>query len=185
MFSFLRGKYEEPIRPSSMLYFSRFKFDLYKGLGVMSDTVIWSIICVGLVIITGLSWFILTKVRELKIYQAQRAQEEAQKAEKLNYLKESIKVLATTILEDQVELSEGCIRIKVLIDHLDASLHEQESFKIFEEMYKSTEHMPTHQARKNTDKNFIHKLDQQRFALEKKHRESIREGARALLKVLE
>ena len=85
------------------------------------------------------------------------------------------------MLEDQVELSEGCIRIKVLIDHLDASLHEQASFKIFEQMYRDTEHMPTHQARKDTDKNFIHKLDQQRFALEKQHRETIREAAKELL----
>jgi hypothetical protein len=149
----------------------------------MSDAVIWSGIFVGLVIIASLSWFIFTKIRELKVLKAKRVEKEAQETEKRNHLINSIKVIATTMLEDQVELSEGCIRIKVLIDHFDASLHEQASFKIFEEMYKSTEHMPTHQARKNTDKNFIHKLDQQRFALEKKHRESIRKGAEELLKV--
>jgi len=150
----------------------------------MSEAIIWIGILLGLVMIAGLCWFILTKSRELKVFQAQRAQQEVQQAEKRSYLIESIKVIATTMLEDQVELSEGCIRIKVLIDHLDASLHEQESFKIFEQMYRDTEHMPTHQARKNTDKNFIHKLDQQRFALEKQHRDSIRKAAEKLLETL-
>ncbi|MFT5718585.1 MAG: hypothetical protein ACI9T7_002792 [Oleiphilaceae bacterium] len=150
----------------------------------MSDVVIWSGIFAGLVIISGLCWFIFTKLRDLKAFQTQRAQKEAQEAEKRNYLKDSIRVIATTMLEDQVELSEGCIRIKVLIDHFDVSLHEQESLKIFEQMYRDTKHMPTHEARKNTDKNFIHKLDQQRFALEKKHRESIRNAAKELLKIL-
>ena len=147
----------------------------------MNDAVIWSGILVGLVVIAGLCWFILSKYRELKAFKAQRAQQEAQQKEQRDYLVDSIKVIATTMLEDQVELSEGCIRIKVLMDHLDASLHEDEAFKIFEQMYRDTEHMPTHQARKNTDKNFIHKLDQQRFALEKQHRESIRKASLALL----
>ena len=141
----------------------------------------WVMISIGLVVIIGLSVFIYTKLRELKVLKAQQVKKEAEQAEKRRYLVDSIKVIATTMLEDQVELSEGCIRIKVLIDHLDASLHEQESFKIFEQMYRETEHMPTHQARKNTDKNFIHKLDQQRFALEKKHNERIRKAAKELL----
>jgi len=150
----------------------------------MSEAIIWTGILVGLAMIAGLCWFILSKSRELKLLQAQRTQQEVQQAEKRRYLVDSIKVIATTMLEDQVELSEGCIRIKVLIDHLDASLHEQVSFKIFEQMYRDTEHMPTHQARKNTDKNFIHKLDQQRFALEKQHREAIRKAAKELLETL-
>jgi hypothetical protein len=150
----------------------------------MSDVMIWSVIIVGLVFIAGLCWFIFTKLRELKVLKAQQAKNEAEQAEKRNYLKDSIKVIATSMLEGQVDLSEGCIRIKVLIDHLDASLHEQASFKIFEQMYRDTKHMPTHQARKNTDKNFINKLDEQRFALEKQHRESIRQAAEELLEVL-
>jgi hypothetical protein len=150
----------------------------------MSDEIVWLGILVGLVMIAGLCWFILTKSRELKAFQVQRAQQDAQQIEKRSYLIDSIKVIATTMLEDQVELSEGCIRIKVLIDHLDASLHEQDAFKIFELMYRETEHMPTHQARKNTDKNFIHKLDQQRFALEKQHRESVRKAAKKLLETI-
>jgi hypothetical protein len=150
----------------------------------MSEVVIWSGIILGLVLIAGLGWFILTKSREIKAFKIQQTQQDVQQKEQRDYLVNSIKVIATTMLDDQVELSEGCIRIKVLIDHFDASLHEVEAFKIFEQMYRDTEHMPTHQARKNTDKNFIHKLDQQRFALEKQHRESIRKAAKELLKTL-
>jgi len=150
----------------------------------MNETTIWLGIVIGLILITGLCRFIYIKHCELKTHQNLLKEQNDHQVEQKEYLVNSIKVIATAMLEDQVELSEGCIRVKVLIDHLDASLHEQEVFKIFEEMYRKTEHMPTHQARKNVDKNFIHKLDQQRFALEKQHRDSIRKAAGELLEVL-
>ena len=150
----------------------------------MNETTIWFGIVIGLMLIFGLCRFIFIKYRELKTHQNLLEQKKDHQVEKREYLVNSIKVIATAMLEDQVELSEGCIRVKVLIDHFDVSLHEQEAFKIFEKMYRKTEHMPTHQARKDVDKNFIHKLDQQRFALEKQHRESIRKAASELLEVL-
>ncbi len=79
-----------------------------------------------------------------------------------------------------MELSEGCIRIKVLLDHVDPTLHEQAPFSIFSTMYKATEHMPTHEARKKTDKKFIHKLDQQRFKLERDNKEAILSASEAI-----
>ena len=150
----------------------------------MNEIVIWVGILIGIALIAGLCWFIKTKMNALNVIKEKQLQQEKQKAEKRDYLLESIKVITTAMLEEQVELSEGCIRIKVLIDHLDASLHEQESFKIFEKMYRETEHMPTHEARKQTDKNFIHKLDQQRYALEKKYRDEIHQAAKLLLNTL-
>lgn len=147
----------------------------------MSNAIIWSGILCGLVAIAGLVWFILGKLKQLNVAQTQQAEQEKLKSERRSSLIESIRVIATAMLEGQVELSEGCIRIKVLLDHFDASLHKEASLMIFETMYKATEHMPTHQARKNTDKNFIHKLDQQRFALEKEHNDAIRKGAQELL----
>lgn len=99
--------------------------------------------------------------------------------------KESIAVIATLTLDDQVELSEASIRLKILLDHYDSNMHEKDDFRIFNEVYAALKHMPTHQARKNTDKRFLHKLDQERFAIEAKHRDAIRAGAQALLKHLD
>jgi len=150
----------------------------------MSDSIIWLGIVAGFIVILGLCWYIWATSRELKVHRADQDQLLSDKKKQDKYLIDSLKVLATTILDDQVELSEGCIRIKVLLDHLDSNLHEHKSFKIFEEMYLATEHMPTHDARKNTDKHFTDKLDQQRFALEQKHREAIKSAAKALMEYL-
>ncbi len=94
---------------------------------------------------------------------------------------DSIKVLARCILAEQVELSEACIRIKVLLDVLDPSMHEQAGLNIFNRIYEATAHMPTHQARKKVDKRFLWKLDKQRWSLEKEHQQEILEGAERLL----
>lgn len=154
----------------------------------MSEMFLWSLTILGLVLIAVLVYVIRKQLSMLKgnAAPAERAGDESlpANAHQLD-LKESLRVIATLALEDQVELSEASIRIKVLIDHLDADLHSQAPFSVFEEMYLALQHMPTHQARKDTDKKFIRKLDQQRFAIESRHRERIREGARALLRKLE
>jgi hypothetical protein len=99
-------------------------------------------------------------------------------------LHESLSVLVRCVLEDQIELSEACIRIKVLLDNFDPSLHRDEQLSIFWDMYDRMAHMPTHEARKATNKRFVSKLDSQRFELERKHREEILAAARYLQKYL-
>lgn len=96
----------------------------------------------------------------------------------------SLYVLGKSILDDQIELSEACIRIKVLLDNVQPGWHDEPGLAIFSRMYDGLSHMPTHQARQDTDKRFIHKLDQQRLRLEHEHRDDIRAAAQELLKRL-
>lgn len=155
----------------------------------MSDNLLWSLIILGVLLIPVLMMVIrkqLSLIRAAKpeAHQAVREDQPVSGNKHQLDLRESLRVIATLALDDQVELSEASIRIKVLIDHFDADLHAQAPFKIFEEVYLALQHMPTHQARKATDKKFIRKLDQQRFAIESRNRERIRAGARALLERL-
>ena len=85
------------------------------------------------------------------------------------------------MLDEQVELSEGCIRLKVLLDHVAPNLHEDARFSIFNTMYESLKHMPTHEARKQTDKKTIFKLDQERFKLEEDNQETIKTASKEIL----
>ncbi len=139
-------------------------------------------IVAGLVLIAFLVHQIRSSLAILR--EAQQSQKAAGLSSNLE-LEDSLIVLARCILDDQIELSEACIRVKVLMDNLDPAWPQSQGLAIFSEMYDKLAHMPTHAARKATDKRFLFKLDKQRFDLERQHREAIREGAKTLLKQLE
>lgn len=155
----------------------------------MSEQLIWLGIAVGGVIIAGLLLYIKKQYAHLEQLKQEQEALKALSESKQDSLRldvvESLKVIATVMLDDQVELSEGCIRIKVLLDNLDPSINEQDEFKVFADMANQLAHMPTHEARKQVDKQFIRKLDQQRFGLENKYRTDIRKATKALLEWLE
>jgi hypothetical protein len=93
----------------------------------------------------------------------------------------SIQVLARCILADQVEYSEACIRIKVLLDALPESERSHPELEIFETLWQALAHHPTHAARDDLDKRERWTLDRERWTLEETHGEAIRRGARRLL----
>jgi len=150
---------------------------------------IWLANGLGIVLILVLCVFILRKWRNLKSLQA--AQQDIQNQQNSEYealrghLVQSMQVIAKSMLDDQVELSEGCIRIKVLMDNFDPDLHQLQKLRVFSLMYGQLEHMPTHEARQQADKKLIRKLDAERFRLERHHRDEIREAAKSLLLHLE
>lgn len=146
----------------------------------LSQSTLWSLIGIGMVLIAGLLFIIFRQMRELRV-PVQEA--EAMPADKhLLGLEDSLTVIAQLLLDDQVEVSEACMRIKVLLDHYDSTMHEDPVFSVFVKVYDALSHMPTHQARKQTDKKFIQKLDQQRFQIEEQYRSAAKDAADALLK---
>lgn len=147
----------------------------------MTTTIQWLLIGAGLLICLGLVWFILRQLRVLRNARQVRLERESRQIRQRLYLVESVRVLARSMLEDQIELSEGCIRIKVLLDNLAPELHQDPRFQIFQTMYDAMAHMPTHEVRQQTDKRFVRKLDHQRYSLEREHRQAIRVAAETLL----
>ncbi|WLQ13721.1 DUF2489 domain-containing protein [Hahella aquimaris] len=141
----------------------------------------WILILVGLAACLFLGFFIRRQLRILQEHRQLEAEQQTRTEANRAHAIESITVLARCILSDQVELSEGSIRIKVLLDAVDPSLHEQEPYAIFSKIYRETEHMPTHGARKQVDKRFLFKLDKQRWDLEEKYREQIIDASKAIL----
>ncbi|MBU6952644.1 DUF2489 domain-containing protein [Hahella sp. HN01] len=141
----------------------------------------WILILVGLAVCLFLGFFIRRQLRTLQEHRRLEAEQQSRTEANRAHAIESITVLARCILSDQVELSEGSIRIKVLLDAVDPSLHEREPYAIFSKIYKETEHMPTHGARKEVDKRFLFKLDKQRWDLEEKYREQIIDASKAIL----
>lgn len=147
----------------------------------MTQQTLWLAIVVGLIISTCLCVLIWKTWQKLQIIDAVKKQHEQEVAEKHQGAVTSIKVIAQCMLDEQVELSEGCIRLKILLDHVAPNLHEDSRFSIFNTMYESLKHMPTHEARKQTDKMTIFKLDQERFKLEEDNQQAIQSASKEIL----
>jgi hypothetical protein len=147
----------------------------------MSESFIWLASAVGIVVSVFLGRFSLNTWKKIKTIEAAKEAHEKEVKEKKDNAINSIKVIAQCMIDKQVELSEGCIRVKVLLDHVAPELHEDEKFSVFTKMYNATEHMPTHEARKKTDKRIIFKLDQERFKLEEDNEDEILRASKAIL----
>ncbi|MBE0507000.1 MAG: DUF2489 domain-containing protein [Marinospirillum sp.] len=115
--------------------------------------------------------------------QLQRAQEkhadEAQQARK--NVMENLLLLACALEDRQVNLTEGCLRIRVFLDLLDEGIHAQHaSLKVFDQVYQKAQGFATHEERNALDATEKEKQDQQRRALEERFEGRVKEGATAL-----
>lgn len=146
----------------------------------MSAALQWFLIAVGLVAIAALVLLIRRQWRQIANVRKAQARTRELQQERHDKMVESIRILAMTIEQEQVEPSEGCIRIKGLLDHVAPELLTQKPFEVFQVMYEKTEHMPTHEARRQTDPKTIRQLDDERFALEREYETEIREAAIAI-----
>ncbi|MEX0605015.1 MAG: DUF2489 domain-containing protein [Marinobacter sp.] len=140
----------------------------------------WILILAGLAAIVLLVVFISRQTRVLKRDKATADRTKAFQDERRASMIKSIQVLAMAVEQDQIEYSEACLRIKGLLDHVAPDLLNQTPYRIFQEMHEHMQHMPTHQARQDTDSRFVQKMDEERFALEKQHADTIRRAATAI-----
>ncbi|SFM02446.1 DUF2489 domain-containing protein [Marinobacter zhejiangensis] len=140
----------------------------------------WVLIAAGLIAISLLLVFIVRQFKVLKTERARREKQMAFHAERRSSIVESLRLLALAIEEDQVEYSEACLRINGLLELVEPELLTRPPYNVFAQVHEQLRHMPTHKAREETDKRFIRKLDKERFAIETRHAEAIRQAAAAL-----
>jgi len=93
---------------------------------------------------------------------------------------ESIDVIARAMVDKQCELTEGCIRLKQLLDRVEADLLRRDEYKVIALIFSETEHMPIKEQWKQLDKKAKQKFTQHRLALETKHSEEIHAAVSAL-----
>lgn len=127
--------------------------------------VFWIFVIGAAAIVLGLSVYAGMLLSQL---QKQRKNEREGQAKRLAYLHDSIATIALAMQQGQCPLSEGCIRIAVLLDNIpNAEQHGfAKRFPNLHEMYNRIKHMPTHDARKQFPKQEIRKMDKEREALE-------------------
>jgi hypothetical protein len=90
-------------------------------------------------------------------------------------------ILASSLLEGQLPLIEGAIRIKVLLDNYDSRLSQDQRCEVFHLLFAATAQVPTHAEWKALEKS-VRRQHEQRFSeLELQHKAAARAAARWLL----
>ncbi len=131
-----------------------------------------------LLLIAGLAGYALYLWRKVWRGEQQRA---AMQAERHAALAEDLRILASSLLDEQLPLIEGAIRIKVLLDNYDAHLGQDPRCRVFQLLFEATEKVPTHNAWQALDKNERRHHEAQFSALELQHKAEARRSARWLL----
>ena len=144
----------------------------------MTTTTALLLIGIGLVIIAGLAAYAYTLRKEVLRRQAFREEEERRARE--NCL-ENLEIVASSLLQEQVDVTEASWRCKVLLEILDPSLMERAAFRPFGEVYDRTRHLSTHQARRALTPKERFKEDRERLAVEEELREAVLVAAGAVL----
>jgi len=139
------------------------------------------LITLACVIVVALAFYAGTLLWRLQ-QQTQVAQQQLEKKQK--YLRDSISVICKAVCEEQCELSEGALRLWVLLDHL-APDHKPDpviTYPGLYKMYQVVKDMPTHKARQLQAKSLTAQQDEVRIKAEQELKESILFDAAALLK---
>ena len=82
---------------------------------------------------------------------------------RINRIKESIEIIAKAMLNDDCNLSEGVLRLKMLLEPVGMSIKNHVTML---QLYEVVETMPTHEARNTLKKNERMRLDLQRESAE-------------------
>ncbi len=133
---------------------------------------------VAVLLIAALAAYALHLWRRVWHGEQQRADAEVQRQ---IALAEDLRILASSLLDEQVPLIEGAIRIKVLLDNYDANLGQDPRCQVFQQLYDATEHVPTHAAWKALDKLERRRHEANFSALELQYKAEARRSARWLL----
>ena len=143
----------------------------------MSVTLFWSLAALAVAILAGLGAYAATLWREVRRREAFR-QEETRRAQQ-NCL-DSLGAIAAAMRAEQVDLIEGALRCKVLLEIIDPSLVERDAFRIFVTVHGETQHLRTHSSRKELTPRQRMDEDRQRLAVEDAHRPALLDAAQAI-----
>ncbi|MGC3872376.1 DUF2489 domain-containing protein [Halomonas sp. GXIMD04776] len=144
----------------------------------MSEIIAWGLLGIAIIVIIGLAGYALTLWREVKRRRTFR-EEEVRRAND-NCL-ESLDVIARAMLAEQVDLIEGSLRCKVLLEIIDPALLERPTFKPFDDVHQRTAHLHTHSARRELTPRERFKEDRERIGVEEALHDDIQAAAAAVI----
>ncbi|HAZ98196.1 DUF2489 domain-containing protein [Halomonas sp. CnH100-B] len=145
----------------------------------MSSTVALLLLVVAVLIIIGLGGYAYKLRNEVKRREAFRLDEERRAQQ--NSL-ENLDYVVSALVQEQVDITEGSWRCKVLLEIIDPSLAERPEFQAFADVYHRTRHLKTHSARKQLTPRERMQEDKERLAVEDEMRPAVLAAAAAVIK---
>ena len=145
----------------------------------MSSTVALILLALAVTVIAalgGYAFFLRKEVKrreEFRLDEERRAQQNSQ--ENLDYE-------VSALVQEQVDITEGSWRCKVLLEIVDPSLSERPEFQAFAEVYSRTRHLKTHSARKQLTPRERMQEDKERLAVEDEMRPAVLAAAAEVIK---
>lgn len=138
----------------------------------------------GLLVLGGLGGYAwhLTRLVRLRdqsraVQQAALAQEADRRRDQIN---RSIQLIAQGLLDEQMSLTEGAIRIRGLLDGLAVADPIRDEFRAFYLLAQATSHIPVLDAWKALKTKDKLVFDRQRLQLETDHREFVLDAAQRI-----
>ena len=147
----------------------------------MQDSIAIVVIVALMFLIGVLLWFIQIQLREFKRAKQTEANRHSQEEAGRQSAISSSRVLARCVVEDQIEYSEACIRLNVLLDAVLPELHAVTPYDVFARVSRELEAHPTHLARNDLPLKERRALDLERMKIEGRYREEILQAAKNLL----
>ncbi|WP_426416412.1 DUF2489 domain-containing protein [Aestuariirhabdus sp. LZHN29] len=143
----------------------------------MSGSFTQLFVLLGTLLIIGLSIYAIVLWRQ--VYINTRRIQELQQEQRQNLL-DAINVISRSMTQDELNPTEGCIRLKLLLEKLDPELLLSPEYKVIEQMYERSREFATHQARNALSAPEKLLQDQAREALENELKLEVRNAAEAL-----
>ncbi|EIK52214.1 hypothetical protein YO5_01479 [Stutzerimonas stutzeri TS44] len=137
-----------------------------------------TLLIVATLLVSALAGYALYLWR--RVWRNERLLAEAQ-SKRHAELAEDLRILASCLLDEQLPLIEGAIRIKVLLDNYDSALGQDPRCQVFQQLFDATAQIPTHAAWKALDSKERRHHEASFSALELQHKAAARRSARWLL----
>lgn len=141
-------------------------------------TPILVVLLAGGLLILALALYALQLWRRVWAQQRSQARAEQERHERLGG---DLQILAGSLLDGQLPLIEGAIRIKVLLDNYDSALSQDSRCQVFHRLFEATAEVPTHADWKALDQAVRRQHEKHFNELELRHKAAARTAARWLL----
>ncbi|MGO2242943.1 MAG: DUF2489 domain-containing protein [Halomonas sp.] len=144
----------------------------------MSSTGALILFAIAIAVVIGLCLYAWRLRKEVGRREAYRRDEDSRALQ--NSL-DNLDYVTSALVQQQVDITEGAWRCKVLLEIIDPSLAERPEFQAFSEHFNRTRHLKTHSARQQLTARERMQEDKERLAAEDDMREAVVEAAKAVL----